>query len=94
MTIFCSDAYLGTGSIANTKYGGSGDVVCIEVLCLKGTESWKEFSEAVGQKWIEMGGVPHLAKQYDQLEGVFESTRSVRLKKYNYIDNFFKTDFF
>lgn len=71
-----SEAYLGTGSIANPKYGGTGHVVCIEVLCLKGTESWKEFNEAVGQKWIEMGGVPHLAKQYDQLEGIFESTIS------------------
>lgn len=70
-----SDAYLGTGSIANPKYGGSGHVVCIEVLCLKGTESWKDFSEAVGQKWSDLGGVPHLAKQYDQLEGIFESIR-------------------
>lgn len=70
-----SDAYLGTGSIANPKYGGSGHVVCIEVLCLKGTESWKDFSEAVGQKWSDLGGVPHLAKQYDPLEGIFESIR-------------------
>lgn len=71
-----SDAYLGTGSVANPKYGGSGHVVCIEVLCLKETQSWAGFNEAVGQKWIELGGVPHLAKQYDQLEGIFEKTRS------------------
>lgn len=84
---FCSEAYLGTGSIANPKYGGTGHVVCIEVLCLKGTESWKEFNEAVGQKWIEMGGVPHLAKQYDQLEGIFESTISVSIYIYIYISS-------
>lgn len=48
---------------------------------MKGTESWKDFSEAVGQKWSDLGGVPHLAKQYDQLEGIFESIRCVSLKK-------------
>lgn len=56
---------------------------------MKGTESWKDFSEAVGQKWSDLGGVPHLAKQYDQLEGIFESIRSVSLKKC--MDIFYKT---
>lgn len=56
---------------------------------MKGTESWNDFSDAVGQKWSDLGGVPHLAKQYDQLEGIFESIRSVSLKKC--MDNFYKT---
>lgn len=49
-----SDAYLGTGSIANPRYGGSGHVICIEVLSLKGTKYWEEFSTAVeknGWNW-------------------------------------------
>lgn len=74
-----SDAYLGTGNIAHPRYGGSGYVVCIEVLSLKETKNWEEFSTAVGKKWMELGGVPHLAKQYDHLPDIFEYIRQVRL---------------
>lgn len=70
-----SDAFLGTGNIANPRYGGSGHVVCIEVLSLKGTKNWEEFSTAVGKEWIALGGVPHLAKQYDHLPDIFEYTK-------------------
>nr|XP_034307480.1 uncharacterized protein LOC105321767 isoform X1 [Crassostrea gigas] len=70
-----SDAYLGTGSIANPRYGGSGHVVCIEILSLKGTEYWEEFSAAVGKEWMALEGVPHLAKQYDHLPGIFDDIR-------------------
>lgn len=76
---FFSDAYLGTGSIANPRYGGSGHVVCIEILSLKGTEYWEEFSAAVGKEWMALGGVPHLAKQYDHLPGIFDDIRHVGL---------------
>lgn len=70
-----SDAYLGTGNIANPEYGGSGHVVCIEVLSLKGTKNWAEFSSAIGKEWMELGGVPHMAKQYDHLPNIFEHIR-------------------
>lgn len=70
-----SDAYLGTGNIANPEYGGSGHVVCIEVLSLKGTKNWAEFSTSVGQEWMKLGGVPHLAKQYDHLPTIFDHIR-------------------
>lgn len=76
-----SDAYLGTGNIAHPRYGGSGHVVCIEVLSLKGTKTWEEFSRAVGKEWMELGGVPHLAKQYDHLPDIFKYIRQVRIKK-------------
>ncbi|XP_062603066.1 uncharacterized protein LOC134264804 [Saccostrea cucullata] len=70
-----SDAYLGTGVLGNPEYGGSGQVVCIEVLSLKGTPNWEEFSQDVGKKWMELGGVPHLAKQYDHIPNIWEHVR-------------------
>ncbi|XP_034316358.2 L-gulonolactone oxidase-like [Magallana gigas] len=70
-----SDAYLGTGSIANPRYGGTGHVVCIEVLSLKGTKHWEEFSTAVGKEWMELGGVPHLAKQFEHLPDIYADIR-------------------
>lgn len=73
-----SDAYLGTGSIANPRYGGTGHVVCIEVLSLKGTKHWEEFSTAVGKEWMELGGVPHLAKQFEHLPDIYADIRQVR----------------
>lgn len=50
-------------------------MVCIEILSLKGTEYWEEFSTAVGKEWMALGGVPHLAKQYDHLPGIFDDIR-------------------
>lgn len=78
-----SDAYLGTGSIAAPQYEGSGHVVCIEVLCLKGTPYWREFFTEVGRKWMapEFCGVPHLAKQYDFLPDIFSHIKEVSMLK-------------
>ncbi|XP_061179400.1 uncharacterized protein LOC133188026 [Saccostrea echinata] len=72
-----SDAYLGTGILGNKAkpYCGSGHVVCIEILSLKGTPQWTEFSKDVGRKWMDLGGVPHLAKQYDHIPGIFNHVR-------------------
>lgn len=74
----CSDAYLGTGVIGNPDYGGSGHVVCIEILSLKGTTDWPEFSKVVGEKWMnnkDIQGVPNLAKQYDHIPGIFDDIK-------------------
>lgn len=73
-----SDACLGTGSVANPQYGGSGHVVCIEVLSLKGTKHREEFNTAVGKEWMGLGGVPHLAKQFEHIPDIYAYIEKVR----------------
>lgn len=74
--VFFSEAYLGTGNIARHDCG-EGEVVCIEVLSLEGTKDWDEFSKKVGQEWMKLGGVPHLAKQYEHLPNIYEHITKV-----------------
>ena len=65
-----SDSYLCPGIIGNPAYGGSGHVLYIEVLSIAGTKGWTQFSTEVGTQWMALGGVPHLAKEWDYLPGV------------------------
>nr|XP_022307980.1 uncharacterized protein LOC111113982 [Crassostrea virginica] len=67
-----SDAYLGSGVLANPATGGSGHVICIEILSSPGAKDWLRFSRDVGQEWMALGGVPHLAKHWDHLPGIYE----------------------
>ncbi|XP_061185513.1 uncharacterized protein LOC133193568 [Saccostrea echinata] len=67
-----SDAYLGSGVLANPATGGSGHVMCIEILGCPGCRGWDTFSTEVGKEWMDLGGVPHLAKQWNHLPGIYE----------------------
>ena len=72
-----SDAYLGSGVLANPATGGSGHVICIEILSSPGAKDWLRFSRDVGQEWMALGGVPHLAKHWDHLPGIYEHIQEV-----------------
>ncbi|XP_062601808.1 L-gulonolactone oxidase-like [Saccostrea cucullata] len=65
-----SDMYLGCGNVGNPANGGSGHVFCIEIISVTGTKGWEKFSIDVGREWMALGGVPHLAKQWDYLPGI------------------------
>ncbi|XP_052681337.1 uncharacterized protein LOC128162190 [Crassostrea angulata] len=67
-----SDAYLGSGVLGNPATGGSGHVICIEIISSPGSKEWDRFSKDVGQEWMSLGGVPHLAKHWDHLPGIYE----------------------
>ncbi|XP_063418329.1 uncharacterized protein LOC134701115 [Mytilus trossulus] len=65
-----SGALLCPGIIGNTEYGGSGQVLFIEVLSVINTKQWTRFCTEVGLKWMKLGGIPHLAKQWDFLPNI------------------------
>ena len=46
----------------------------VEILSYAGTQSYKQFFHDIGEKWIELGGIPHWCKQWTFLEdvGIFE----------------------
>jgi hypothetical protein len=73
-----SDAYLGSGILANPASGGSGHVICIEIIGCPGSKGWKKFSTEIGEEWMALGGVPHLAKQWNDLPGIHEHIQGVR----------------
>lgn len=75
-----SDAYLGCGVLGNPATGGSGHVICIEIISSPGSKEWDRFSKDVGQEWMSLGGVPHLAKHWDHLPGIYEHIQEVRSK--------------
>lgn len=72
-----SDAYLGSGVLGNPATGGSGHVICIEIISSPGSKEWDRFSKDVGQEWMSLGGVPHLAKHWDHLPGIYEHIQEV-----------------
>ena len=37
----------------------------VEILSVQGTREWEKFCIDVGKEWMALGGVPHLAKQWD-----------------------------
>lgn len=51
-----SDAYLGCGVLGNPATGGSGHVICIEIISSPGSKEWDRFSKDVGQEWMSLGG--------------------------------------
>ena len=74
--------YLCPGIIGNPANGGSGHVLYIEILSVAGTQGWEDFCKEIAKEWIALGGIPHLAKQWDFLPNIEEDINKV----YRYID--------
>ena len=70
MNLLYSDTYLCPGIIGNPAYGGSGQVFYVEIVSVQGTRGWEKFCIDVGKEWMALGGVPHLAKQWDFLPNI------------------------
>ncbi|KAK3099311.1 hypothetical protein FSP39_002463 [Pinctada imbricata] len=68
--IHFSEAYLCPGNIGNPDDGGTGQVLYIEVLSVAGTPGWEDFCKYVAGKWLDMGGIPHLAKQWSFIPNI------------------------
>ena len=43
----------------------------IEVLSFAGTDSYRGLFTEIGEKWLELGGLPHWAKQWTHIDGIF-----------------------
>ncbi|KAK3102691.1 hypothetical protein FSP39_013180, partial [Pinctada imbricata] len=71
-----SDVHLCPGNIGNPATGGSGHVFYIEVLSVAGTKGWEKFCTVIGKEWSAMGGIPHLAKQWDFLPNIEDEINS------------------
>ncbi|KAJ8306718.1 hypothetical protein KUTeg_015759 [Tegillarca granosa] len=73
-----SECYLCPAIIGNPALGGSGHVFYVEVLSVDGTNGWDEFCIELGIEWMKLGGMPHLAKEWDFIPGAYEHIRQVR----------------
>ncbi|KAK3598520.1 hypothetical protein CHS0354_005801 [Potamilus streckersoni] len=65
-----SDSYLSPASIVSASKAKDPKVIYIEVLSLTDTKGWDDFCRVIATAWMKLGGVPHLAKQWDFLSGV------------------------
>ncbi|KAL3888026.1 hypothetical protein ACJMK2_000409 [Sinanodonta woodiana] len=70
-----SDAYLCPASIVKNKSAKDPKVVYLEILSLGGTKGWEDFCVLIGTEWMKLGGVPHLAKQWDFLPNIHSYVR-------------------
>ena len=74
-----SESFLCPAKIGDPSIGGSGRVFYIEILSATKTKGWDEFSTAVAKEWFDLGGIPHLAKQWPNLVESYEKFREVCL---------------
>ncbi len=62
-----SPAYQPAGSSTHTCF--------IEFLSVPGTQDYDEFANFMGQKWMALGGRPHWAKLFQNVEGIIPYTQ-------------------
>ena len=63
--LICPSAQNRTENDTNTAY--------IEVLSFAGTDTYRELFKDIGQKWLELGGLPHWAKQWTFIPEIYET---------------------
>ena len=72
-----SESYMNPASIGNPENGGSGHVFFIEVLSLSNTAGFEDFCIDIAGKWLQMGGTPHLAKDWKFIPGIMDHIKQV-----------------
>ena len=63
--MICPSAQNRTENDTNTAY--------IEVLSFAGTDTYRELFKNIGQRWLELGGLPHWAKQWTFIPGIYQT---------------------
>ena len=61
--LICPSAQ-GDANVTNYAY--------IEVLSFAGTDSYRELFKEIGEEWLKLGGLPHWAKQWTHIDGIFD----------------------
>ena len=58
---------------AQNRASGDTNTAYIEVLSFAGTDTYRGLFQDIGQKWLELGGLPHWAKQWMLIPGIYEA---------------------
>ena len=64
------------GPAAQNRTEDDTNTAYIEVVSFAGTDTYRGLFKDIGQRWIELGGLPHWPKQWTLIPGIYETIQN------------------